>query len=148
MGVIFWMVISRPPCSWVSDSRMSLAGTMNSGFGGSGGGGVPSGISPRIRAVFAGGAEFSDDWVDADVAAASMTRKAVVNGFMGKVGLVSFLVDGEFKSRLQTTALAFSLPRRVGLDMRHRLPGRLVGLAASLRSMPTAVSEILKSPSI
>ena len=28
-----------------------------------------------------------------------------------------------------------------GLDIRHRLPGHLVGLAASLRSMPTAVSE-------
>jgi len=37
--------------------------------------------------------------------------------------------------------LAFSFPRRVGLDMRHRLPGLSVGLAASLRSMPTALHE-------
>jgi hypothetical protein len=59
----------------------------------------------------------------------------------------SFLVDGEFKSRLQTTAMAFGFPREVGLDMRHRLPGLSVGLAASLRSMPTAVREVLKAPS-
>ena len=33
--------------------------------------------------------------------------------FMGKGGVVSFLVDGEFKSRLQTTAMAFGrTPRR------------------------------------
>ena len=51
---------------------------------------------------------------------------------------LSFLVDGELRSRARTTALAFSRPRRNGLDIRHRLPGRLVGLAASLRSMPTA----------
>lgn len=31
--------------------------------------------------------------------------------------------------------------------MRHRLPGRLVGLAASLRSMPTASCEVSRSPS-
>ena len=54
---------------------------------------------------------------------------------------MSFLVDGELRSRNRTTALAFSRPRRGGLDMRHRLPGRLVGLAASLRSMPTACCE-------
>ena len=35
--------------------------------------------------------------------------------------------------------MAFSLTRRSDLDMRHRLPGLLVELAASLRSMPTAV---------
>ena len=86
---------------------------MNSGFGGSGGGGVPSGTLPRMRAVFAEGAKFSDGWEDADVAAASRTRKAVVNGFMGKDGLVSFLVDGEFKSRNKSTAIAFSHPRKV-----------------------------------
>ena len=50
----------------------------------------------------------------------------------------AFRVDGELISRVKTTALAFSRPREDGLDMRHRLPGRLVGLAASLRSMPTA----------
>ena len=55
-------------------------------------------------------------------------------------------VEGEFKSRLQTTAMAFGLLRGVGLDIRHRLPGLLVGLAASLRSMPTAVRENLKFP--
>ncbi len=38
---------------------------------------------------------------------------------------VPFLVDGESKSRQQTTAMAFSPLRRDGLDMRHRLPGRL-----------------------
>jgi hypothetical protein len=31
--------------------------------------------------------------------------------------------------------------------MRHRLPGLWVGLAASLRSMPTALCRILKSSS-
>ena len=59
---------------------------------------------------------------------------------------MSFLVDGELISRLQTTALVFSRPRRGGLDIHHRLPGRLVGLAASLRSMPTAVSEDYQVP--
>ena len=53
----------------------------------------------------------------------------------------SFLVDGELESRSQTTALAFGYPRRDSLDMRHRLPGLFVGLAALLRSMPTAVSD-------
>lgn len=33
-----------------------------------------------------------------------------------------FPVDGELRSRTVTTALAFSFPRRVGLDMRHRPP--------------------------
>jgi hypothetical protein len=32
-------------------SRTSFAGTMNFGFGGSGGGGVPSGMLPRMRAA-------------------------------------------------------------------------------------------------
>jgi hypothetical protein len=50
---------------------------------------------------------------------------------------ISFLVDGEFKSRVKTTAMAFSFPREVGLDMHRCLPGLSVGLAASLRSMPT-----------
>ena len=59
---------------------------------------------------------------------------------------MSFLVDGELISRLQTTALAFSRPRGGSLDMRHRLPARLVGLAASLRSMPTAVREDYQVP--
>jgi hypothetical protein len=58
----------------------------------------------------------------------------------GMTGL-PFQVDGEFESRNRTTALAFSRPRGGGLDMRHRLPGHLVGLAASLRSMPTACYE-------
>ncbi len=44
---------------------------------------------------------------------------------------MSFPVDGELTSRNKTTAMAFSHPRRGGLDIRHRLPGRLVGLAAS-----------------
>jgi hypothetical protein len=55
-------------------------------------------------------------------------------------------VDGELISRNRTTALAFSFPRRVGLDMRHRLPGLSVGLAASLRSMPTACYEDYQVP--
>jgi hypothetical protein len=37
-------------------------------------------------------------------------------------------------------------PKVGGLDMRHRLPGRLVGLAASLRSMPTACREVIQTP--
>jgi hypothetical protein len=36
---------------------------------------------------------------------------------------------------------------RSSLDMRHRLPGLSAGLAASLRSMPTAALEVVKSSS-
>jgi hypothetical protein len=57
----------------------------------------------------------------------------------------SFLVDGEFKSCQKSAATAFSLPRKVGLDMRRRPPGLSVGLAASMRSMPTAFGRVLKS---
>ena len=32
MGLIFWMVIVRPPSSWMVDSRMFLAGTTKAGF--------------------------------------------------------------------------------------------------------------------
>ncbi len=53
----------------------------------------------------------------------------------------SFLVDGELKSRKQTTATAFSCSRKNSLDMRRRPPGLWVGLAASSRSMPTAVCK-------
>ena len=42
----------------------------------------------------------------------------------------SFLVDGELESWQKSAATAFSRPRRGDLDMRRRLPGRLVGLAA------------------
>jgi len=59
--------------------------------------------------------------------------------FMGKEEIFSFLVDGELKSRKQTTATAFSRPLKDSLDMRRRPPGPWVGLAASSRSMPTAV---------
>jgi hypothetical protein len=38
---------------------------------------------------------------------------------------VSFLVDGELRSRTKSTATAFSRPREDSLDMRRRLPGRL-----------------------
>lgn len=55
--------------------------------------------------------------------------------------MVSFRVDGELRSCQQTAATAFSRPRKGGLDMRRRLPGRLARLAASLRSMPTAVGK-------
>ena len=34
-------------------------------------------------------------------------------------------MDGELRNRNRATALAFSRPRRDGLDMRHRLPGLL-----------------------
>jgi hypothetical protein len=44
---------------------------------------------------------------------------------------MSFLVDGELRSWQESAATAFSLPREVGLDMRRRLPGLSVGLAAS-----------------
>jgi len=59
---------------------------------------------------------------------------------------MSFLVDGEFKSWQESAATAFSrFPGGSGLDMRRCLPGHLVGLAASLRSMPTALTRVLKS---
>ena len=48
MGLIFLMVIVRPPCSWVVVARMSLGGTTNGGLGGAGGGGVPAGMLPRM----------------------------------------------------------------------------------------------------
>ena len=35
-----------------------------------------------------------------------------------------------------------------GLDIHHRLPGRLVGLAASLRPMPAACSRVFYDPSV
>jgi hypothetical protein len=57
---------------------------------------------------------------------------------MERMGLDVLQVDGEFRSRNETTATAFGLPREVGLDIRRHLPGLSVGLAASLRSMPTA----------
>jgi hypothetical protein len=38
-------------------------------------------------------------------------------------------------------------PEAGGLDIHHRLPDLSVGLAASLRSMPTAVSEAYQTPS-
>jgi hypothetical protein len=53
--------------------------------------------------------------------------------------MASFLVDGELISRTRTTATAFSRPREGSLDMRRRLPGLSVGLAAMLRSLPTAL---------
>ena len=59
---------------------------------------------------------------------------------------MSFQVDGELESRQQTTAMAFGFPRRVGLDMRHRLPGLSFGLAASLRLMPAAAGKGFLSP--
>ena len=55
MGEISLTMILRPPCSWIVDSRMSALGMMNPGFAGSGGGGVPSGRSPRTWAVVASG---------------------------------------------------------------------------------------------
>ena len=64
--------------------------------------------------------------------------------FMGR-RILSFLVDGEFKSWQESAATAFSrFPEGSDLDMRRCLPGRLVGLAASLRSMPTALTRVLK----
>jgi hypothetical protein len=42
------------------------------------------------------------------------------------------------------SAMLFAHPRRGSLDMRRRLPGRLVGLAAMLRSLPTALTRVLK----
>lgn len=54
MGEIFWTMILRPPCSWIWDSRISSSGIINLGFGGSGGGEVPSGSSPMMRAVVGG----------------------------------------------------------------------------------------------
>ena len=55
-------------------------------------------------------------------------------------------MDGEFRSRNKPTAIAFSRFLGSGLDMRHRLPGLSVGLAASLRSMPTACYESSEVP--
>ena len=74
-------------------------------------------------------------WGEIEKMTANFAR-AIMAGMTGR----SFQVDGELISRSQATALAFSRPQRGSLDMRHRLPGHLVGLAASLRSMPTAVS--------
>jgi hypothetical protein len=63
--------------------------------------------------------------------------------------MLSFLVDGELESRNKSAATAFSLsPVESSLDMRRRPPGLSVGLAASLRSMPTAYCEVSKSSSI
>ena len=45
------MVIARPPCRWIVVRWMFFVLTLNLGFGGDGGGGVPSGIFPIIRAV-------------------------------------------------------------------------------------------------
>jgi hypothetical protein len=59
----------------------------------------------------------------------------------------SFLVDGELESWQKSAATAFSLPLEVGLDMRRRLPGLSVGLAAMLRSLPTASARVSKPSS-
>jgi hypothetical protein len=66
--------------------------------------------------------------------------------FIGKLR-VSIQVDGELISWQKSAATAFGFPRRVGLDMRRRLPGLSVGLAAMLRSLPTAFAGLIKSPS-
>ena len=60
---------------------------------------------------------------------------------------MSFLVDGELISWQKSAATAFSRPRGGSLDMRRRLPGLSVGLAAMLRSLPTAFARIIKSSS-
>jgi hypothetical protein len=60
--------------------------------------------------------------------------------------MVSFLVDGEFKSWQESAATAFGFPRRDCLNMRRRPPGLSVGLAASLRSMPTALTWAFEVP--
>ena len=52
---------------------------------------------------------------------------------------MSFLVDGELISRNKTTVTVFGRPRRGSLDIHRHLPDPWVGLAASLRSMPTAL---------
>ena len=49
--MILRMVMLRPPCCWVAVVRMSFAATTKVGLGGCGGGGVPSGKSPRMHAV-------------------------------------------------------------------------------------------------
>jgi len=55
----------------------------------------------------------------------------------------SFQVDGELEKPLTGDRDGLWPPPVGGsLDMRHRPPGLSVGLAASLRSMQTAVSEV------
>ena len=79
-GVISRMMIFRPPWWWVSVCRTSSAGTMNAGFGGSMGGGVPSGILPRTWAVVG---EVSS-WAKTNAVPAIAARKMSGIGFMRK----------------------------------------------------------------
>jgi len=60
-------------------------------------------------------------------------------------GRCSFQVDGELeKPNAVDRDGLWPLPGGSDLDMRHRLPGLSVGLAASLRSMPTAAFEVFQ----
>lgn len=102
MGLISRIVIVRPPCSCVVLERTSRAATWYSGFGGAGGGGVPSGISPRMRAVVGSAkiavsdspeAELTSSCECARVAAANRAGMIRNDDFMGR-RMMSFLVDG------------------------------------------------------
>ena len=110
MGLIRWMVMVRPPCSWLVVSRMSFVGTVNSGFGGEGGRGVPSGIGPRMRAVvgdaaevMAGSGETFAGWTSEKTGITRHKTPKSRGGsiFIRLVGVVrSFLVDGEVRRSL------------------------------------------------
>ena len=111
---------------------------MNAGFGGSGGGGVPSGRSPMMLAVV--GAAFSS-WENADERQVSAASRARGIGFMRKVWIEEVLPGGRGVRKSLTDdrdGLWPISPKAGGLDIHHHLPGLWVGLAASLRSMPTA----------
>ncbi len=74
----------------------------------------------------------------------------VVAGIIGIAGLLdflkmSFLMDGGANRSQLDDRGVFNRPRRGGLDIHRRLPGLWVGLAVSLRSMPTALYEVFQS---
>ena len=96
MGLISRMVIVRPPCSWAVVAIMSLPGMTNGSLGGSGGGGVPSGIFPMMRAVGGKATGTSCERTRSEPTRAVMSARG--SGFMEAVGSIrSFLVDGELE---------------------------------------------------
>ena len=86
---------------------MSREAMRNWGLGGAGGGGVPSGISPRMRASEGRGtgaeswdARAGSSWDRTNAIAANAASNTSGDVFMGRlVREKSFLVDGELISR-------------------------------------------------